>query len=46
MSVVTEEIQFNKKEVVILRNEKESLENVLSLKAQEVRKSLTTEATR
>ena len=44
--MVTEEIQYNKKEVAILRNEKESLENVLSLKAQEVRKSLTAEATR
>ena len=46
VSTITEEIQYNKKEVVILRQEKESLENVLSVKAQEVRKTLTTEATR
>ena len=30
----------------MLRGEKESLENVLALKAQEVRKTLTNEATR
>ena len=46
MSVVTEEIVYNKKEVQILRSEKESLEQVLSTKAHEVRKNLTLEANR
>ena len=46
VSTITEEIHYNKKEVVILRQEKESLENVLSVKAHEVRKTLTTEANR
>ena len=43
---ISEDINFHKKEVQMLRNEKESLENVLALKAQEVRKTLTNEATR
>ena len=30
---ISEDINFHKKEVVMLRNEKESLENVLALKA-------------
>ena len=43
---ISEDINFHKKEVQMLRGEKESLENVLALKAQEVRKTLTNEATR
>ena len=43
---MTEEINYNKKEVQILRSEKESLENVLAQKALEVRKTLTNEANR
>ena len=43
---LTEEITYNKKEVQILRQEKESLEAVLANKAIEVRKSLTNEANR
>ena len=46
MSNLTEEITYNKKEVQILRSEKESLEGVLSQKAIEVRKNLTNEAAR
>jgi hypothetical protein len=37
---ITEEVDFHKKEVQILRVEKEQLENVLAVKAQEVRASL------
>ena len=37
---ITEEVEYHKKEVQILRVEKEQLENVLAVKAQEVRKSL------
>ena len=43
---ITEEVEYHKKEVQILRVEKEQLENVLAVKAQEVRKSLQEEATR
>ena len=43
---ITEEVEYQKKEVQILRVEKEQLENVLAVKAQEVRKSLQEEATR
>ena len=46
MSSISEEISYNKKEVEILRQEKVSLESVLSAKALEVRKSLTSEAGR
>ena len=37
---VNEEIQFSKREVQMLRQEKEELENVLSHKSTEVRKNL------
>ena len=37
---VNEEIQFSKREVQMLRQEKEQLENVLSHKSTEVRKNL------
>ncbi len=43
---ISEEINYHKKEVQHLRNEKESLENVLALKAQDVRKTLANEAQR
>ena len=43
---ITEEVEYHKKEVQILRVEKEQLENVLAVKAQEVRKNLQEEATR
>ena len=43
---VNEEIQFSKREVQMLRNEKEELENVLSHKSTEVRKNLQLEAER
>ena len=43
---ITEEITYNKKEVEILRQEKVSLEAVLSAKALEVRKTLTHESGR
>ena len=39
-------MEYHKKEVQILRVEKEQLENVLAVKAQEVRKNLQEEATR
>ena len=37
---------YHKKEVQMLRVEKEQLENVLAIKSQEVRKNLLDEATR
>ena len=37
------ELNHNKKEVQFLRSEKETLENVLTLKTQDVRKTLTNE---
>ena len=37
---VNEEIQFSRREVQMLRQEKEQLENVLSHKSTEVRKNL------
>ena len=43
---VNEEIQFSKREVQMLRQEKEQLENVLSHKSTEVRKNLQIEAER
>ena len=46
VSAIQDEVTYSKKEVVMLRTEKESLENVLALKAQEVRKTLTNEAMR
>ena len=43
---VNDDIQYNKREVQMLRQEKEQLENVLSHKATEVRKNLQLEAQR
>ena len=43
---VNEEIQFSKRDVQMLRQEKEQLENVLSHKSTEVRKNLQLEAER
>ena len=43
---VNEDISFNKREVQMLRQEKEQLENVLSHKSAEVRKTLQLEAAR
>ena len=40
---MAEELNYHKKEVQVLRSEKETLESVLSLKTQEVRKALTNE---
>ena len=43
---VNEDIQFNKRDVQMLRHEKQQLENVLSTKSIEVRKNLQIEAQR
>ena len=43
---IAEEVEYHKKECQILRVEKEQLENVLTVKAQEVRKNLQEEAVR
>ncbi|CDW89746.1 phosphoesterase family [Stylonychia lemnae] len=46
ITAINDEVLYHKKEVQNMRAEKESLENVLALKAQEVRKTLTNEANR
>uniref|UniRef100_A0A7S3N5S6 Uncharacterized protein n=1 Tax=Euplotes harpa TaxID=151035 RepID=A0A7S3N5S6_9SPIT len=46
LDAIREEINFQKKEVATLRSEKETLEKVLTMKAEDVRKSLTTEVNR
>ena len=38
-----DELQYHKKEVQVLRSEKETLESVLTMKTQDVRKTLTNE---
>lgn len=43
---ITEEMNFHKKEVQILRSEKDTLENVLNMKVNDVRKSLMNEIAR
>ena len=43
---IREEINFQKKEVATLKSEKETLEKVLTMKAEDVRKSLTSEVNR
>jgi hypothetical protein len=43
---VHDDILYNKREVQMLRQEKEQLENVLSHKSMEVRKALQNEAQR
>ena len=40
---LNEELNFHKKEVSILKSEKETLESVLTVKTQDVRKTLTNE---
>ena len=40
---LAEELNYHKKEVLVLRSEKETLESVLTVKTQEVRKTLTNE---
>jgi hypothetical protein len=46
ITAINDEVLYHKKEVQNLRVEKESLENVLAIKATEVRKTLTNEANR
>jgi hypothetical protein len=41
--MLAEELNYHKKEVQELRGEKDTLESVLTLKTQEVRKTLTNE---
>jgi uncharacterized protein YggU (UPF0235/DUF167 family) len=41
--MLAEELNYHKKEVTVLRGEKDTLESVLTLKTQEVRKTLTNE---
>lgn len=43
---ITEEMNFHKKEVQVLRSEKDTLESVLTMKVNDVRKSLMNEITR
>ena len=40
---LADEMQYHKKEVQVLRSEKETLESVLTMKSQDVRKTLTNE---
>ena len=40
---LADELQYHKKEVQVLRSEKETLESVLTMKTQDVRKTLTNE---
>ena len=40
---LNEDLNFNKKEIQILRNEKETTENILTMNGQETRKELTNE---
>mmetsp|Transcript_12717 Transcript_12717/g.17130 ORF Transcript_12717/g.17130 Transcript_12717/m.17130 type:complete len:110 (-) Transcript_12717:235-564(-) len=40
---LAEELNFHKREVQVLRSEKDTLESVLTMKTQEVRKALTNE---
>merc|ERR1719498_2267431 len=40
---LADELQYHKKEVQLLRSEKETLESVLTMKSQDVRKTLTNE---
>lgn len=40
---LAEELNYHKREVQVLRSEKETLESVLTMKTQEVRKALTNE---
>lgn len=43
IQALAEELQYHKKEVHVLRGEKDTLESVITLKTQEVRKTLTNE---
>ena len=40
---LAEELNYHKKDVQVLRSDKESLESVLTMKTQDVRKTLTNE---
>ena len=40
---LADELQYHKKEVQVLRSEKETLESVLTMKTQDVRKTMTNE---
>lgn len=40
---LAEELAYHKREVMVLRQEKDTLEQVITLKTQEVRKTLTNE---
>lgn len=40
---LSEELAYHKREVMVLRQEKDTLEQVITLKTQEVRKTLTNE---
>lgn len=43
LRAMADELSIHKKEVSVLRGEKETLESVITLKTQEVRKTLTNE---
>lgn len=43
---ITDEMNFHKKEVTVLRSEKDTLQEVLTMKINDVRKSLTSEISR
>jgi hypothetical protein len=43
---VQDEMNFHKKEVAILKSEKDTLESVLTMKTQDVKKTLTNELLR
>ena len=43
IKTLCEELNYHKKEVTVLRSEKETLESVLTMKTQEVKKALTNE---
>ncbi len=40
---LAEELAYHKREVMVLRQEKDTLEQIITLKTQEVRKTLTNE---
>ena len=46
LNTIQDDINYHKKEVNILKSEKETLESVLNQKASDVKKSLTTEVAR
>jgi hypothetical protein len=46
IKTIQEEMNFHKREVSILKSEKETLESVLTMKTQDVKKSLSNELMR